>query len=181
MPKEPSLTSAERRARHAERQRTRRRILTNSTDPVVVTARDTARQWQRDLQHSRRERSRVACSSQLSSPFLPVHQQRAIDNFMDRVLTVRQSVRHCDTCLERYHGMHMRGTQCDRCHREVRPPFVASACLLTGVARASSLLRRERGGPWGRSRRVDRRFGRPHSDGGDVVQLGFPLLSDVGQ
>ena len=32
---------------------------------------------------------------------------------------MRADVGECQICLERYHGMHLRGLQCDRCHCEV--------------------------------------------------------------
>jgi hypothetical protein len=131
MPREPRRCSQERRAREAERQRTHRRTLADATDPVVVARRDAARERQRDRQRLRRNRMRPANSSHVPAPFLPVHQQNAINNFMDRILTVRHSSAQCATCLERYHGMHMRGVQCDRCHREVRCPSLLYLHLLT--------------------------------------------------
>ena len=131
MPRESRPCSQERRAREAERQRVRRRTLADATDPVLVARRDNERERRRLQQRLRRERLRSAHSCELPPPFLPVHQQRAITDFMDRVLAVRDSLTECFTCLERYHGMHTRGVQCDRCHREVRARRLPSLPSLT--------------------------------------------------
>lgn len=131
MPREPRPCSQERRAREAERQRVRRRSLADATDPVIVARRNNERDRRILHQRLRRERLRSTNSSELPPPFLPVHQLRAINQFMDRLLVVRDSLTECSTCLERYHGMHMRGVQCDRCHREVRPPCQPSSHSLT--------------------------------------------------
>ena len=52
--------------------------------------------------------------------YLPVHQEHAIHDFLDRLRLIQDDVHECTTCLERYHGMQMHGTQCSRCHNEVR-------------------------------------------------------------
>jgi hypothetical protein len=57
---------------------------------------------------------------------------------MDRVPAVRDSLTECSTCLERYHGMHGRGVQCDRCHREVRARRLPS--LLSFTVRSPVLI-----------------------------------------
>ena len=136
MPREPRRSSEQRRARKTESQRTRRRTLADATDPVLVARRDNARERERQRQRLRRHRMRPGNSSDVPAPFLPVHQQNAINDFMDRVLTVRYSEAECDTCLERYHGMRMRGVQCDRCRREVRPPPLPYLPLLTETSPA---------------------------------------------
>ena len=61
-----------------------------------------------------------------TSPYVPVHQQRAIHEFLDRLSLIRDELHECTTCLERYHGMKMHGTQCARCHHEVRLVYCLS-------------------------------------------------------
>ena len=68
MPREPRQCSQQRRARDAERHRTRRRMLADATDPVVVAHRDNARERHRDQQRLQRERMRTNHSAQISSP-----------------------------------------------------------------------------------------------------------------
>ena len=131
MPREPRQSSEQRRARKTESQHTRRRTLADATDPLLVARRDNERERRRLQQRLRRERLRSTYSCEDPPPFLPVHQQRAITDFMDRVLAVRDSLTECSTCLERYHGMHTRGVQCDRCHREVRARRLPSLLSLT--------------------------------------------------
>jgi hypothetical protein len=53
-------------------------------------------------------------------PYLPAHQEQAIHKFLDRLLPIRDDLHECTTCLEKYHGMPMRGMECARCHNEVR-------------------------------------------------------------
>jgi len=52
-------------------------------------------------------------------PYLPPHQERAVHEFLDRLLLIRDDLHECTTCLEKYHGMQMHGTECARCHKEV--------------------------------------------------------------
>jgi hypothetical protein len=77
----------------------------------------------RELRHLRRARLRNHSTNDSAltdaSSFLPLHQREAIDAFFDRVGRVRADVRECQIYLERYHGMHLRRLECDRCHREV--------------------------------------------------------------
>lgn len=54
------------------------------------------------------------------SAYVPVHQQWAIHDFLDHLALIRDDLHECATCLERYHGMKMHGTQCARCNNEVR-------------------------------------------------------------
>jgi hypothetical protein len=35
------------------------------------------------------------------------------------MVSVRADIGECQICLEHYHGMHLHGLECDRCHREV--------------------------------------------------------------
>jgi hypothetical protein len=45
-------------------------------------------------------------------PYIPIHQQSAIHNFFDRIRGIDPFLDTCSTCKERYHGMHLKGTQC---------------------------------------------------------------------
>jgi hypothetical protein len=58
---------------------------------------------------------------------LPVHQEQAIHDFLDCLRLIHEDVHECTTCLERYHGMQMHGTECLRCHREVREMCLAGS------------------------------------------------------
>ena len=111
-----------------ERQRIRRQAIAASTDPDVVAERDRSRERDRTHQRLRRQLAQTTADASHSIPpsnLLPIYQREALDNFMGRVFGVRSSLAQCETCLEHYHGIHMRGLQCDRCAHEVRsPPFV---------------------------------------------------------
>ena len=54
------------------------------------------------------------------TPYLPVYQEQALHEFLDHLHLIQDDVHKCTTCLERYHGMQMRGMECTRCHNEVR-------------------------------------------------------------
>jgi hypothetical protein len=56
----------------------------------------------------------------VAPPHLPLHQQQALHAFLDRLLFAADDIFDCSTCLERYRGMSVRGTQCERCFHEVR-------------------------------------------------------------
>jgi hypothetical protein len=110
------------RVSQTERQRMRRQAMAASTDPDIVAERERTRERDRIRQRSRRTVARRPAAMHCSIPatnFLPPHQRTALDGFMDRLFSVRSSLAQCETCLERYHGIHMRGLQCDRCRREV--------------------------------------------------------------
>jgi hypothetical protein len=111
------------RARDTDRQRVRRQILADATGADSSSRRQAQLQRARELQRLRRARLRNHSTDESastdSSSFLPLHQREAIDAFFDRVVGVRADVGECQICLERYHGMHLRGLDCDRCHREV--------------------------------------------------------------
>ena len=59
-------------------------------------------------------------------PYLPVHQQHAIHNFLDRLCVAGDNSHECLICLERYHGMplHTSGTVCARCHNEMMCSYI---------------------------------------------------------
>ena len=52
-------------------------------------------------------------------PYLPLHQQQAIHDFLDRLRVVGNDLHECPICFEKYHGMPLRGVVCARCHSEV--------------------------------------------------------------
>lgn len=62
----------------------------------------------------------------LLPPYLPVHQQHAIHDFLDRLLVAGDDLHECTVCLEKYHGMplHTSGTVCARCHNEVMYSYI---------------------------------------------------------
>ena len=47
------------------------------------------------------------------------HQLQAVHDFFNRVARTHADLHKCSTCFEQYYGMHMSGTECDRCSREV--------------------------------------------------------------
>ena len=53
------------------------------------------------------------------TPYLPVHQEQALYEFLDCLHLIQDDMHECTTCLERYHGMQMCGTECARCYNEV--------------------------------------------------------------
>ena len=108
------------RARATDRQRRRRETVAAASNADGTSQRQTQLERSRDLQRIRRARRRAPEVSTDNSSFLPIHQQEAIHDYLDRILRVRDDVGLCLTCLEKYHGMHIHGTQCDWCHREVR-------------------------------------------------------------
>ena len=57
-------------------------------------------------------------------PYLPLHQQQAIHDFLDRLVAVGNDLNECTVCLERYHGMSLHGSLCTRCHSEVMFSYV---------------------------------------------------------
>jgi hypothetical protein len=61
--------------------------------------------------------------------YLPAHQTDAINDFFARLLFTQDEPPECSTCFEKYHGMRMQGTQCDRCHREVLSHSVVHSSL----------------------------------------------------
>jgi hypothetical protein len=104
------------RVSQTERQRMHRQAMAASTDPDVVTERERTRERDRICQRSRCTVARRPAASHCSIPatnFLPPHQRTALNGFMDRLFSVRSSLAQCETCLERYHGIHMCGLQCD--------------------------------------------------------------------
>lgn len=70
---------------------------------------------------------------QTLSPYLPPHQQQAVYDFLDCLHLIQDDVHECTTCLERYHGMQMRATECARCHNEVCAPSPLGLALVLSV------------------------------------------------
>ena len=141
----PDLDGRNARARDTDRQRVRRQTLADATDGDSSSRRQAQLQRARELQRLRRARLRNhstdESASTHSSSFLPLHQREAIDAFFDRVVAVRADVGECHICLERYHGMHLRGLECDRCHREVSFHSVFLFFRSTSFSARSSSLR----------------------------------------
>jgi hypothetical protein len=104
---------------------------------LTVLPRQARLERARELQRLRRARLRNHSTngsvSKVSSSFLPLHQREAVDAFFDRVVSVRADIGECQICLERYHGMHLRGLECDMCHREVsfHPVFLVLFILFS--------------------------------------------------
>jgi hypothetical protein len=69
---------------------------------------------------------------------VPIHQERAIHAFLDRLLSAADDIFECSTCLERYQGMSLRGTQCQRCFHEVHS--LLSCASFFSLALTLSLL-----------------------------------------
>ena len=53
------------------------------------------------------------------SLYLPDHQKKAVFEFLDRVYSVNHSPGSCSTCRESYHGIRLKGSECERCFNEV--------------------------------------------------------------
>lgn len=57
------------------------------------------------------------------APYVPIHQQNAINAFLDCISDVNDSIHECEMCLETDletdHGMQLSGNECIRCSREV--------------------------------------------------------------
>ena len=67
--------------------------------------------------------------------YLPIHQEHAVHDFLNRLHLIQDDVHECTTCLERYQGMQMRDMECMRCHSEV-----CAVCLLRSVPVLQLLL-----------------------------------------
>lgn len=59
-------------------------------------------------------------SSPASSTYIPAHQMDAITQFWARLRSIEKNPQTCCVCKECYHGIRMKGTQCERCSNEVR-------------------------------------------------------------
>lgn len=55
----------------------------------------------------------------LAPPYIPLHQQQAIHNFLDCLHVVSNNLHKCPICFEKYHGMPLCGVVCARCHSKV--------------------------------------------------------------
>ena len=125
---------------NADRSRRHREVCTTSTGPAADARRAKQREQNRARQARLRERARqtrvhpVASTAEedwnttddddtfRSHPpdrHLTHHQVQAVDDFFTRVARTHTDLHECSTCLEQYYGMHMSGTECDRCSREV--------------------------------------------------------------
>jgi hypothetical protein len=133
--------------RDTDRQRVRRQTVADATDTDGSSRRQARLERARELQRLRsarlRNHSTNGSVSTVSSSFLPLHQREAVDAFFDRVVSVRADIGDCQICLERYHGMHLRGLECDRCHREVsfHPVFLVLFILFSVFKARSPSLR----------------------------------------
>lgn len=82
--------------------------------------------------------------NQPSPPYLPLHQKQAVHDFLDRLLVVGDDLHECAICLEKYHGMSLRGSLCTRCHSEVTFSHVNivafSAVLMMCFSRATFIV-----------------------------------------
>lgn len=58
------------------------------------------------------------------SPYISNHQQRSIYDFLDRIYSINSCPGTCSTCSESYHGIRLKGSQCERCFNEVDFIFV---------------------------------------------------------
>jgi hypothetical protein len=93
----------------------------------------------------------------------------------------------CSTCFERYHGMCMQGTQCDRCHRETLSHstihlLLCPSLLLTILHQTFHRFTRDNNAdPGSLSPELHEIFARLHPNVRDALQPRLSLLSDVGQ
>ena len=76
------------------------------------------RERQRTLVNDRKSRFDPLMEQELPS-YLPAHQKKAVDDFLDRLCCTENVPNVCSTCRESYHGMQMNGSQCERCFNEV--------------------------------------------------------------
>lgn len=53
------------------------------------------------------------------SLYLLDHQKKAVFEFLGWVYSVSHSPESCSTCRESYHGIHLKGSECERCFNEV--------------------------------------------------------------
>ena len=162
---------AKRKSNSVEHRKRYRHACSESTGPAADARRERQREQNRQRQARHCERVRQirapSCApveqgdyemgngggpSVLQQPEggLPQHQLEAIDDFFNRLAHSRSDVHECTTCLEKYFGMHVRGSQCDRCSHEVRfllflAPFRRCAPFSHRLtARGPPLQRRER-------------------------------------
>jgi hypothetical protein len=115
--------SVQKRNRDVVTKKVRRRLISGSSTLEDISRRDSTRDGNRSRQRLFRRRRRADRDSSVGSPppsFLPAHQQHALHDFLDRVVSVRTDLHECATCSERYYGMKMHTDSCDRCYREVR-------------------------------------------------------------
>ena len=84
------------------------------------------RERQRALVNDRHGRSN-SITQQETPSYLPIHQKKAVDDFLNRLCCTENVPDICSICGESYHGMRLKGTQCERCSNEVcffEPLFV---------------------------------------------------------
>lgn len=76
----------------------------------------------------------VGCdlNEQGRAPYIPEHQTAAVASFFARLQSISTVPGFCSTCKESYHGMRLRGVQCERCFNEVRFPSFLSTVEVTG-------------------------------------------------
>ena len=78
------------------------------------------------------------------STYVPAHQLDAIAQFWTRLRSIEKNPETCSVCKECYHGIRMKGTQCERCFNEVRFIFFDnkrsfSLCCFNGTAERPSI------------------------------------------
>jgi hypothetical protein len=171
-------------ARDPETKKVRRRLLASASALNDVARRESMRDGNRVRRRVFRRRHRAGRDPSRDSPpstFLPPHQRHALDDFLDRVLSVRTEFHECAICSERYYGMKMHTDSCDRCHREVRFRVVVfpSRSSLTEI-RTSIRFHKQR-----RSRSDSDCTSScilwSHTDQGDAVLARLTVFSHVGQ
>ena len=144
---------------NADRSRRHCEVCTTSTGPAADAhrARQREQNWARQAQlREQAQQTRVhllastaqqdwnmtdnddAFRSHQPDWYLPHHQLQAVHDFFNRVTCSHADLHECTTCLEQYYGMHMSGTECDRCSREV---CMLSFVLLSLFMHSSSMYR----------------------------------------
>ena len=112
-----------------------RRERQDPSDDVVATREAQTRKRNRERQRRYRERQRGSANRARSpgqtenddtgrvdaqpDAYLAAHQQLAIADFWERVRCFGSQLFECSTCKERYHGMRVKDSQCERCSNEV--------------------------------------------------------------
>ena len=123
------------RSDHPKTAKRGRRERQDPSGDVVATREAQTRKRNRERQRRYRERQRSSANHALSprqiendgtgrvdaqpDTYLAAHQQLAIADFWERVRCFGTQLFECSTCKERYHGMRMKDSQCERCSNEV--------------------------------------------------------------
>ena len=142
-----------------DRSRRHREVCTTSTGPAADARHARQREQNRARQarlHEQARQTRVhllastaqqdwnmtdnddAFRSHQPDQYLAHHQLQAVHDFFNHVACSHTDLHECTTCLEQYYGMHMSGTECDRCSREV---CMLSFVLLSLSMHSSSMYR----------------------------------------